>query len=104
MDHRVTWSPAALDDVEAIAEYIERDSPVYARAVVQKILATTRKLQRFPRAGRTVPELGDEQIRELFVYSYRVIYRVRDQAVLVAVVLHGKRELDPFVERIIDDE
>ena len=57
MDHRVTWSPEALDDVEAIAEYIERDSPVYARAVVQKILATTRKLQRFPRAGRTVPEL-----------------------------------------------
>lgn len=104
MDHRVTWSPEALDDVEAIAEYIERDSPVYARAVVQKILATTRKLQRLPRAGRTVPELGDDAIRELLVYSYRVIYRVRDQTVLVAAVIHGKRELTPFAERLSDDE
>ena len=104
MDHRVTWSSEALDDVEAIAEYIERDSPVYARAVVQKILATTRKLQRFPRAGRTVPELDDDAIRELLVYSYRIIYRVRDQTVLVAAVIHGRRELEPFVERFTDDE
>ena len=104
MDHRVTWSPEALDDVEAIAEYIERDSPIYARAVVQKILATTRKLQRFPRAGRIVPELGDDAIRELLVYSYRVIYRVRERVVLVAAVTHGRRELDPFVERLTDDE
>jgi addiction module RelE/StbE family toxin len=104
MDHRVTWSPEALDDVEAIAEYIERDSPAYARAVVQKILATTRKLQRFPRAGRTVPELGDDAMRELLVYSYRVIYRVRDQAVLVVAVIHGKRELAPIAERLTDDE
>jgi toxin ParE1/3/4 len=104
MDHRVTWSPAALDDIEAIAEYIERDSPVYARAVVQKILATTRKLQRFPRAGRVVPEIGDDTIRELFVYSYRVIYRVREQTVLVAAVVHGKRELVPFAGRTTDDE
>ena len=51
----------------------------------------------------TGPELGNEEIRELFVYSYRVIYRVRDYAVLVAAVLHDKRQLDPFVERIIDD-
>jgi len=100
MDHRVTWSPEALDDVVAIADYIERDSPVYARAVVQKILASTRTLQRFPRAGRTVPELDDEEIRELLVYSYRVIYRVRDLTVLVAAVIHGKRELAPLVERI----
>ncbi len=104
MDHRVTWSPEALDDVEAIAEYIERDSPIYARAVVQKILAATRKLQRFPRAGRTVPELGDEATREFLVYSYRVIYRVRDEAVLVAAVIHGRRELEPLVERFTDDE
>ena len=104
MDHRVTWSPEAPDDVEAIAEYIERDSPIYARAVVHKILATTRKLQRFPRAGRSVSEFGDNAIREVLVYSYRVVYCVRDHAVLVAAVIHGKRELAPFDERLTDDE
>ncbi len=51
-----------------------------------------------------MPELDDDAIRELLVYSYRVIYRVRDQAVLVAAVIHGKRELTPLVERLTDDE
>ena len=64
MDFRVTWSPTALDDVEAIAEYINRDSPAYTRAVVNKILDTTRMLEAFPNAGRIVPELDDEKIRE----------------------------------------
>jgi len=100
MDYRVTWSPEALDDVEAIAEYIERDSPAYARAVVQKILASIRKLVTFPQSGRVVPELDDDAIREVFVYSYRVIYRVRDQRVLVAAVVHGKRMLEPIADRI----
>lgn len=59
MDYRVTWSPEALDDVEAIAEYIERGSPIYARAVVQKLLDAARTLNTFPNAGRVVPELGD---------------------------------------------
>jgi plasmid stabilization system protein ParE len=39
MAHRVVWSPQALADVEAIAEYIEKDSPFYARAVVAKVVA-----------------------------------------------------------------
>ena len=67
MDYRVSWSPTALDDVDAIAEYINRDSPAYTRAVVNKILDTARKLEDFPNAGRVVPELDDEAIRERFV-------------------------------------
>jgi hypothetical protein len=34
MDCRVEWSPEAVEDVEAIAEYIGRDSTFYARSVV----------------------------------------------------------------------
>jgi hypothetical protein len=38
MDLRVDWSLGAIEDVEAIAEYISRDSEFYARAVVTKIV------------------------------------------------------------------
>jgi len=48
MDYEVVWSPAALEDVESLAEYIARDSEFYARAVVNKILDSARKLQGFP--------------------------------------------------------
>lgn len=100
MDYRVTWSPEALDDVEAIAEYIERDSPAYTRSVVQKMLGSTRKLATFPRAGRVVPELDNDAFREVFVYSYRLIYRVRDQRVLIVAIVHGRRLLGPVADRV----
>ena len=34
----LVWSPEAVEDVAAIAAYIERDSPWYAKAVVSKII------------------------------------------------------------------
>jgi plasmid stabilization system protein ParE len=84
MAGRVAWSPRALGDLEAIAESIAADSPFYARAVVKKITDLARNLSRFPRAGRKVPELDDENIRELLAYSYRVICRVEGSELRVA--------------------
>ena len=94
MDYRVVWSPKALDDVEAIGLYISNDSPSYAGAAVKKVLESTRIIVHFPLVGRIVPEFGDESIGEKFVYSYRVIYRIQQQTVTVAAVIHGRRILE----------
>ena len=94
MAYRVVWSPRALDDVESIASYISRDSTAHASAVVTKIIRATKTLRRFPFAGRIVPEFEDETLRERFVYSYRIIYRVQGQTITVAAVIHGKRLLE----------
>jgi len=61
---------------------------------VKTILNTARNFTRFPFSGRVVPELGDESIREWFAYSYRVIYRVEEETVTVAAIVHGKRLLE----------
>jgi toxin ParE1/3/4 len=94
MAYSVVWSPNALDDVDQIAAYIARDSPTYAAAVVEKILDTTRNLQKFPLLGRIVPESNEESIRERFVYSYRLIYQVQEEIVIIIAVVHGKRLLE----------
>ncbi|MHB8708489.1 MAG: type II toxin-antitoxin system RelE/ParE family toxin [Desulfuromonadales bacterium] len=91
---RVTWSPQALADIEAIAAFIEQDSPFYARAVVTRIVAIARQIAQFPLEGRIVPEMRDASIRELFVFSYRVIYRVEGESATVVAVIHGKRLLE----------
>jgi len=103
VDYRVSWSPTALEDVDAIAEYISRDSPAYARAVVVKIRDTALKLKDFPSSGRVVPELEDETIRERFLYSYRLIYRIQASDVLVVAVVHGRRLLEPLLDQVNDD-
>lgn len=100
MDYKVVWSPEAWEDVESIAQYIARDSLFYAKAVVDKVIDATRSLKIFPLAGRIVPELGNEMVRERFVYSYRVIYQLSDNTITVIAVIHGKRLLDSLDNRI----
>ena len=100
MARRLAWSPEAIEDIEAIASYIERDSPWYARAVVSKIVETSEAIPVHPELGRIVLEIDDKLIRERFVYSYRIIYRIEPERILVATILHGSRLLQPFIARI----
>ncbi len=89
----IDWSPEAVEDLEAIAEYIARDSRFYAQSVVRKMLEMAESLADFPEMGRVVPELSDKNIREHFVYSYRLIYEIRDSQIVIVAIVHGKRLL-----------
>jgi addiction module RelE/StbE family toxin len=93
MAKRVVWSARALADLESIAAYISSDSPGYAKIVVKKIVKLTRQLARFSQSGREVPEFQDQSLRELLAYSYRIIYKVEAEEVIIASVIHGKRDL-----------
>jgi len=93
MAYRVIWSIKAVEDVEAIASYIARDSPSYAAAVVQKVLEITGDLKENPAKGRLIPEIEESTIIEQFAYSYRLIYRIEGDTVTVAAFIHGKRLL-----------
>lgn len=94
MEYRVTWSPEAVEDLESIAEYIERDSSFYAQSVVYKILEAARNIKDFPLIGRILPEISNENIRERFIYSYRLVYEIKQQRILIVAVIHGKRLLE----------
>ncbi len=94
MAHRVEWSDEARADLRRIAEFLAQDSPRYASTIVDAVLTRVEHLERFPRMGRMVPELGDESFREILVYSYRVMYRLEGDDVTIAAVIHSKRSLN----------
>jgi len=91
MAYQVSWSPEARDDLNAIAEFIGRDSPYHASKVVEKFLEVARNLVAFPRAARAVPELRDPTIREKHLFSYRLIYEISDDQIIIHGILHQKR-------------
>jgi toxin ParE1/3/4 len=93
MAYRVVWSSKAIEDIDAIAIYIARDSPSYAAAVVQKIIDTTHCLSECPLTGTIVPEFSDSAMLEKCAYTYRIIYRVKEETVTIAAVIHTKRLL-----------
>ena len=100
MARQLRWSSEAIEDVESIANYIERDSRYYARAVVSRIISLAETIPEHPELGRVVPEINNPDYRERFVHKFRVIYRVESDRILIAAVIHGSRLLDPLVERI----
>lgn len=103
MARTVVWSPEAIEDAEAIAAYIDRDSPWYAKAVVSKIVETVEAIPDFPEMGRAVPELGDATIRERFAHRYRVIYRLDAERILIVAVIHGRQDFSPITGRMVGE-
>ena len=72
----VRWTTQAADDLQAIYDFIARDSPQYAQLIVEGILSAVDSLEQFPRLGRTVPERHRGELRELIKPPYRIVYRV----------------------------
>lgn len=52
---QVIWSSEALEDVDAIAAYIARDSSDRASLFVARLIEATDKLGPFPHCGRVIP-------------------------------------------------
>jgi len=92
MGRKIEWAHAAVDDLDAAAEYIHRDSPSYAAAFVHRTLQSVSSLSDFAERGRVVPEFNDENIREIFIHSYRLIYRIGEYQVFILAFIHGRRE------------
>jgi toxin ParE1/3/4 len=89
---RLVWTRPARDDLREIQAYIAADSPRYAAIVVGRLVAAVRQLRAYPLSGRVVPELGRPTIREVIQGAYRIVYRVKPDAVEILTVVHGARE------------
>lgn len=77
------------------ANYIAARSEVTGERWVRGLFDAVKGLGRFPNRGRSVPEIGRAEIRELIYGSHRVVYRVSPRSVEILTVRHVRREFDP---------
>ena len=89
----VEWSPLAVERLIELAEYIALDKPDIAMQWTNDIFDSTDKLKEHPRLGRIVPEIQDEDYRELIEGNYRVIYLIGNSKISILTVRHGKQLL-----------
>ncbi len=85
----VRWTAAASDHLDAIFNYIARDSSGYAKRIVDRLTRRSLQISEHPFSGRKVPEYDSETVREVIEGSYRIIYRIGEDRVDVLAVLHG---------------
>lgn len=99
MAYKIKWSPEAVEDLEAIYNFIARDSIYYAKSVITQILDSVQSLKDFPKIGRIVPEINRDEIRERLVFNYRIIYQIKEQTVIILAIVHSSRLLEKISER-----
>lgn len=97
----VKWSNPAKLDLKQIHDYIAKDSKFYAKKVSEEIVNKSEILSSFPEIGRIVPEIGDPNIREIIIYSYRLIYEVFPNKAEVLALIHSKRN---FIKNFLNEQ
>ncbi len=90
---KVVWTEEAQAHLDGIYQYIARDAPLYAKRVVDKLTRRSEQLIQHPQSGRIVPEYEDQQLRELIVFPYRLVYRTGRDRLDIIAIFHGAQKL-----------
>lgn len=89
------WSTRALERVSEVVDYLALHDAQAAEEWIEALFAKTERLGVLPRMGRLVPEIGREEIREVFFQQYHVIYKIKPERIEILTVRHMRRHFDP---------
>jgi len=92
---QVIWAEPALNDLDAIADYIALDNPTAARELVQRIFKHVDHLIVQPDSGSKPRELRGGRYRQIVEPPCRIFYRRDGETVYVVYVMRGERKLRP---------
>jgi len=93
MGYQIVWTESANNDLKQIVSFIAIDDPDTAERFGLSIVGQVESLSMHPRIGRIVPEEQIEEIRELILSPYRIVYEIyeKEKVVYVVRVWHSAR-------------
>lgn len=86
---KVRFTPSGQRQFLVALSYIQRDDHQAAIRFRKRSEKVLRRLGRFPKSGRLLPEFPDLPYREVIVPPYRFFYRVEQKTVWIVAVWHG---------------
>jgi toxin ParE1/3/4 len=88
---RLVWTQEAADDLEAIMEYISRDSPEAALRLARHLFSILDSLPSLPFRGCKRDEDGGRE--SVFVpWPYVAVYEVVGESIFVKAIRHTSRD------------
>lgn len=99
-EYQLKWTDSAKDDLVEIITYIQKDRPVVAKEVYEKIKKIAHSSNLFPLKGRIVPELEKEGMtfyRELISKPWRIIYKVGKDRVYIMAIIDSRQNLEDIL-------
>ncbi len=95
---KVIWDLEAVKSLKEIYKYIYKASPQGANKVRDEILATTKKLPADPEifVADSLKIDNDGSYRVFYIYSYRVVYKITPDSILILRIRHTSREPEEY--------
>ena len=97
----VRFTAGARKDLRSIHESIStNDSSTKADYVQRKIVEAAITLREHPMRGAQPPELlatGNRDYRQILFKPYRIVYKVRENMVYIAVIADGRRNMQTLL-------
>jgi toxin ParE1/3/4 len=90
---KLVWTLRAKKDLLEIGTFIAKDKSAAARRWVEKLRQRARMAKEMPIAGRKVPEINRDDVREVFLANYRIVYLVKKESIVVLTIFEGHRRL-----------
>lgn len=91
---QIRWSPAAAEDLSRIFEYIRPENSPAAQRIVKTVYGSAGSLESFPYRGRVGRVDGTREL-PLPSLPFAGVYRVLEEAVEIAAVIHGAQRWPP---------
>ena len=93
---KIRITPAALDDLIKIKEYIENDlsNPIAAKNVIKRIIDAYSKLENFPDIGIPLSDKVPFETDYRFIVSgnYLIFYKSENEYISIYRILYGRRD------------
>jgi toxin ParE1/3/4 len=93
---RLIWTEPALQDLDAIADYIALDKPQAAKELVQRVVQHVEQLTTHPESGSVPRELKRSRYRQIIELPCRIFYRYDGKRVYILYVMRGEMRLRKF--------
>ncbi len=90
---KVLWTENSIQDLLVIKDFMSLDSSERSETWIRELYYSGESLAVFPQRGRIVPEFNHENIRELLIGNYRLVYRVKPTSIENLTVFEGHRQL-----------
>lgn len=91
----IIWTEPALNDLDAIADYIALDNPEAAKQLVKRVFRHVGQLADHPKSGSKPQELKGWRYRQIVEPPCRVFYRHDEARAYILYVMRGERLLRP---------
>ncbi|MCP5050694.1 MAG: type II toxin-antitoxin system RelE/ParE family toxin [bacterium] len=82
----IRFSKTAKNQLHAIKSYIARDNPEIATNHIKKVMHHIRKVLEFPNVGKVNNVYKREDIREIAIEGYKVIYQIGSSVITILAV------------------